>query len=181
MPSHVGSYEGKGDPDNFLHLFEGSIRMQKWAIPVSCHMFTYTLKDSTRIWWNGQKKGSIFNYEDLKAKFRSHCSQQKKFTKTHLAVHNIKKKEGESTKAFVSRYTEDTLQILGLHEEQRISGFVHGLLKRSLVEFLSTDLPTTYKDLMEKTYTWIDAKEVATNGTSNDHQERSNKFKRNSS
>ncbi|GKB15544.1 reverse transcriptase domain-containing protein [Tanacetum coccineum] len=33
MPSHVGSYDGKGDPDNFLHLFEGAIHMQKWACP----------------------------------------------------------------------------------------------------------------------------------------------------
>ncbi|GKC05920.1 reverse transcriptase domain-containing protein [Tanacetum coccineum] len=29
MPSHLGSYDGKGDPDNYLHLFEGAIRMQK--------------------------------------------------------------------------------------------------------------------------------------------------------
>ncbi|GJT07768.1 hypothetical protein Tco_0842230 [Tanacetum coccineum] len=46
MPSHIGSYDGKGDPDNFLHLFEGVIRIQKWLMPVACHMFTYTLKDS---------------------------------------------------------------------------------------------------------------------------------------
>ncbi|GJV24049.1 reverse transcriptase domain-containing protein [Tanacetum coccineum] len=163
MASHVGSYDRKGDPDNFLYLFEGAICMQKWAMPVACHMFTYTLKDSARIWWNGQKTGSILNYEDLKAKFRSYFSQQKKFTKIHLVVHNIKQKEGESTRAFVTRYTEDTLQILGLHEEQRISGFVHGLRTRILVESLSTDLPATYKAMMEKTYTWIEAKEVATN------------------
>ncbi|GKB85302.1 hypothetical protein Tco_0957574 [Tanacetum coccineum] len=100
MPSHVVSYDGKGDLNNYLHLFEGSIRMQKWAILVACHMFTYTLKDSAWMWWNGQKAGSIVNYEDLKAKFQSHFSQQKKFTKTHLAVHNIKKRDGESTRAF---------------------------------------------------------------------------------
>ncbi|GJR14076.1 hypothetical protein Tco_0796728 [Tanacetum coccineum] len=29
MPSYIGSYDGKWDPDNFLHLFEGAIRMQK--------------------------------------------------------------------------------------------------------------------------------------------------------
>ncbi|GJY30182.1 hypothetical protein Tco_0413677 [Tanacetum coccineum] len=75
MPSHIGSYDGKGDPDNFLHLFEGAIRMQKWLMPIACHMFTYTLKDSARIWWNCQKICSILNYEDLKAKFRSHFSQ----------------------------------------------------------------------------------------------------------
>nr|GEZ11046.1 hypothetical protein [Tanacetum cinerariifolium] len=28
MPSHIGSYNGKRDPDNFLHLFKGSIRMK---------------------------------------------------------------------------------------------------------------------------------------------------------
>ncbi|GJS14616.1 reverse transcriptase domain-containing protein [Tanacetum coccineum] len=168
MPSHIGSYDGKGYPDNFLNLFERAIRMQKWLMPVACHMFTYTLKDSARIWWDSHKTGSILNYEDLKAKLQSHLSQQKKFTKTHLAVHNIKQREGESTRAFITRYTDDTLQILGLHEEKRISGFVHGLRTRSLVEHLSTDLPFIYKRLMEKTYTWVEAREVATNGVSND-------------
>nr|GEV86052.1 hypothetical protein [Tanacetum cinerariifolium] len=73
-------------------------------------------------------------------------------------------RRGESVRAFATRYTNDTLQILGLHEDQRISGFVHGLRTRNLVKHLSTDLPFTYKGLMEKTYTWIEAKEVATNG-----------------
>ncbi|GKC51193.1 reverse transcriptase domain-containing protein [Tanacetum coccineum] len=151
MPSHIGSFDGKGDPDNFLYLFEGAIRMQKWLMPIAFHMFTYTLKDSARIWWNSQKAGSILDYEDLKVKFRSHFSQQKKFTKIHLAAHNIKQGENKSTLAFITRYTDDTLLILGLHEDQQISDFIHGLRTRSLVEHLSTDLPPTYKGLMEKT------------------------------
>ncbi|GJR42938.1 hypothetical protein Tco_1311041 [Tanacetum coccineum] len=128
MLSHVCSYDGKGDLDNYLHLFKCVIRMPKWAMPIAFHMFTYTLKDSAWIWWNGQK------------------------------VRN------------------DTLQILGLHKDQRISGFVHGLKTRSLVEFLSTDLPITYKGLMEKTYTWIEAKEVSTNGAPNDYKEGFDRF-----
>ncbi|GKA04981.1 hypothetical protein Tco_0684101 [Tanacetum coccineum] len=55
MPSHVGFYDRIGDPDNYLHIFEGAIRMQKWAMHVARHMFTYSLKDSAWIWWNGQK------------------------------------------------------------------------------------------------------------------------------
>nr|GEV10025.1 reverse transcriptase domain-containing protein [Tanacetum cinerariifolium] len=101
MPSHVGSYDGKGDPDNYLRLFK-----EGWG----------------------------------------------------------------STRDFVTRYTDDTLQILRLHEEQCISSFVHGLKTRSLMEFLSTYLPITYKGLMKKTYTWIEVKEVATNGAPNDHR-----------
>ncbi|GKC99656.1 reverse transcriptase domain-containing protein, partial [Tanacetum coccineum] len=83
---------------------------------------------------------------------------ESRFTKTHLAVHNIKQREGKSTRAFITRYTNDTLQIRGLHEEQRILGFVHVLRTRSLVEHLSTNLPSTYKGIMEKTYTWVKAR-----------------------
>nr|GEY18513.1 putative reverse transcriptase domain-containing protein [Tanacetum cinerariifolium] len=118
---------------------------------------TFTIFYDFRL--RSQKAGSILNYEDLKAKFQSYFSQQKKFTKTHLAVHNIKQREGESTRAFITRYTDDTLQILGLHEDQRISSFVYGLRTRSLVKHLSTDLPSTYKGFIEKTYTWVEARE----------------------
>nr|GEV82617.1 reverse transcriptase [Tanacetum cinerariifolium] len=93
----INLHKWKGDLDNFLHLFEGAIRMQKWLMPVACHMFTYTFKDSVRI------------------------------------------------------------------------------RTRSLVEHLSIDLPLTYKGLMEKTYTWVEAREVATNGVSSD---RRDSFKR---
>ncbi|GJY54158.1 hypothetical protein Tco_0445822 [Tanacetum coccineum] len=67
--------------------------------------------------------------------------------------HNIKQREGKSTRAFITRYTDDTLQIL--------------------------DLPSTYKGLIEKAYTWVEAREVATDGILNnrrDDSERSKKF-----
>nr|GEX71112.1 retrovirus-related Pol polyprotein from transposon TNT 1-94 [Tanacetum cinerariifolium] len=120
IPSRIGSYDGKRDPDNFLHLFEGAIRMQKWLMPIACHMFTYTHKDFARIWWNGQKI------------------------------------------------------------ELRISGFVHGLRTRILVEHLFTNLLTTYKGLMEKTYTWMEGREVATNGTPNDRRENTKRSRKSS-
>nr|GFA41461.1 retrotransposon Gag domain-containing protein [Tanacetum cinerariifolium] len=46
--------------------------------------------------------------------------------------------------------------------------------------FLSTDLPTTYKVLIEKTYTWIEAKEVSTNGAPNYHREGFDRFNKGS-
>nr|GEV11772.1 hypothetical protein [Tanacetum cinerariifolium] len=135
MPSHIGSYDGKGVSDNFLYLFKGAIRMQKRLMLVACYMFTYTLKDSARIWWNSQKAEKARTLEPS------------------------------------SPDIDDTLQILGLHEEQRISGFVHGLRTRSLVKHLSTDLPSTFKGLMEKTYTWVEAREVATNRASSNRRD----------
>jgi hypothetical protein len=49
------------------------------------------------------------------------------------------------------------------------------------VEFLSTDLPATYKGLIEKKYTWIEAKEVSTNGALIESREHGGKFSRQSS
>ncbi|GKD97945.1 putative reverse transcriptase domain-containing protein, partial [Tanacetum coccineum] len=176
-PNREGSRRGrnaKGIWPSEIEAREDEYRGVNHPLLLAAHMGRNE-SDSARIWWNSQKIGSILNYEDLKDKFWSHFSQQNKFTKTHLAVHNIKQREVESTRAFVTRYTDDTLQISSLHEEQCISGFVHGLRTRSLVNHLSTDLPSTYKGLMEKTYTWIEAREVATNETPNDQREN---FKR---
>ncbi|GKB22332.1 hypothetical protein Tco_0856255 [Tanacetum coccineum] len=98
MPSHIGSYDGKGDPNNFLHLFKGAIHMQKWLMPSAKEVHKDTLSSSQY--------------------------QAKRRRKT-----------------------------------------------RSLVEHLFTDLPSTYKGLMEKTYTWIEGRKVTTNGTPNDRRE----------
>ncbi|GKC32764.1 hypothetical protein Tco_1040058 [Tanacetum coccineum] len=106
MPLHDGSYDGKGYPSNFLHLFESAIRMQKWAMLVVCHMFTYTCKDSAR---NGR---------------------------------------------MVKRQSNIFLDLFIGYE-------------RSLVEFLSTDLPTSYKDSKETPHgTTTKGKETET-----DHRE----------
>ncbi|GKF90647.1 hypothetical protein Tco_0274348 [Tanacetum coccineum] len=45
---------------------------------------------------------------------------------------------------------------------------VRAFATRNLIEHLSTDLLSTYKGLMKKSYTWIEAREVATNGAPND-------------
>ncbi|GKD80328.1 hypothetical protein Tco_1342949 [Tanacetum coccineum] len=94
IPPHVGYYDGKGDLDEFIYASEGATKMEKWVMPVSCHMFAYLLKDAARVWWNNLPKGVVLSYEDLKKRFRTYFNQQKKQTKTYLAINGIKRKEG---------------------------------------------------------------------------------------
>ncbi|GKC95208.1 hypothetical protein Tco_1160650 [Tanacetum coccineum] len=176
-PSEIETREDENRGVNLPSLLAAHLRRNESGQPLRSSLTSIHggHQPLTNIGGSLPPNGSILNYEDPKAMFRSHFSQQKKFTKTHLAFHNIKQREGECTRAFVTRYINDTQQILGLHEEHRISSFVHGLRTRSLVDRLSIDLPSTYKGLTEKTYTWIEAKEVATNETPNDQREN---FKR---
>ncbi|GKE11378.1 hypothetical protein Tco_1414929 [Tanacetum coccineum] len=85
--------------------------MGKWVMPVLFHMFVYILKDAARVWWNNLPKGVVLNYEDLKRRFRTHFNQQKKQTKTYLAINGIKRREGESNslKATTDSWTKCTL------------------------------------------------------------------------
>ncbi|GJV94707.1 hypothetical protein Tco_1546284 [Tanacetum coccineum] len=138
MPSYVRSYDGKGDPDNYFHLFKGAIRMQKWTMPVACHMFTYTLKDPTRYVGTGKK---------------------------HVVFKGIGKAlelSSLDTQVILCRFLGYT----------KNNGFLVSFMgkTRSLMEFLSIDLPTTYKGLMKKTYTWIEVKEAAKKRASSNHK-----------
>nr|XP_043639245.1 uncharacterized protein LOC122610316 [Erigeron canadensis] len=163
LPKGIEMYDGKSDPDNHLKHFNGMIKMQRWNVPVACHMFALTMKDVARAWVDGLPVGSVVNFEDLKRKFISHFSQQRKYQKIHLEAHNIKIREGESIRSFITRYIDETSLIKGLAKSQKISGFVHGLRFKPLVEFLSTDLPQTYTTLTDKTHSFLLAKDTAGN------------------
>ncbi|GJW85020.1 reverse transcriptase domain-containing protein [Tanacetum coccineum] len=54
-------------------------------------------------------------------------------------------------------------RLVGFEEAPNMEGY--------RTERNTEDLPSTYKGLMEKTYTWIEAREVATNGASNDQRD----------
>ncbi|GJT37898.1 hypothetical protein Tco_0937763 [Tanacetum coccineum] len=42
IPSHVGYYDGKGDPNDFIQAFKGATKMGKRVMPVSCHIRLHT-------------------------------------------------------------------------------------------------------------------------------------------
>ncbi|GKD43609.1 hypothetical protein Tco_1268254 [Tanacetum coccineum] len=40
MPANVKTYDGTGDPDDHLKIFESAATIENWPQPVWCHMFT---------------------------------------------------------------------------------------------------------------------------------------------
>ncbi|GKB54953.1 hypothetical protein Tco_0905706 [Tanacetum coccineum] len=138
MPSHIGSYDGKGDPDNFLHLFEGAIYMQKWLMLVACHMFTYTLKDSTRICKRSSQRLTYRFTISSKEKAKVLGPSLPDFGSTRRVAYLL----------FCSWFKDKKLSRASLHRP-----------------------PIHLQGFDEKTYTWIEAREVATNGTPNDQRE----------
>ncbi|GKC35711.1 hypothetical protein Tco_1048095 [Tanacetum coccineum] len=43
MPSHVKTYDGSGDPEDHIKLFQSATKTERWAMPMWCLMFNSTL------------------------------------------------------------------------------------------------------------------------------------------
>ncbi|GJS08254.1 Toll/interleukin-1 receptor domain-containing protein [Tanacetum coccineum] len=116
MPSHVKTYDGSGDPEDHLKLFQSAARTEGWAMPTWCHMFNSTLTGNARVWFDKLPKESIDSYEDLRTAFRENYLQQTKHIKDPVEIHHIKQKDGESTEDFMERYKAEVLDVEGAPE-----------------------------------------------------------------
>ncbi|GKA36084.1 hypothetical protein Tco_0722575, partial [Tanacetum coccineum] len=64
--SHVKTYDGSGDPEDHLKLFQAAAKTERWAMPTWCHMFNSTLTGNARVWFDKLPRESIDSYEDLR-------------------------------------------------------------------------------------------------------------------
>ncbi|GJT41458.1 reverse transcriptase domain-containing protein [Tanacetum coccineum] len=122
MPSHVKTYDGSGDPEDHLKLFQSAAKTEGWAMPTWCHMFNSTLTGNARVWFDKLPKESIDSYEDLRTAFRENYLQQTKHIKDPVEIHHIKQRDRESTEDFMKRYKAEVLDVEGAPECMRISG-----------------------------------------------------------
>ncbi|GJZ82569.1 reverse transcriptase domain-containing protein [Tanacetum coccineum] len=113
MPSHVKTYDGSGDPEDHIKLFQSTAMTKRCAMPTWCHMFNSTLTGNARVWFDKLPKESIDSYEDLRASFKENYRQQTKHIKDPVEIHHIKQREGESTEDFMERYKDEVLDVEG--------------------------------------------------------------------
>nr|GEU63510.1 reverse transcriptase domain-containing protein [Tanacetum cinerariifolium] len=48
MSSHIKTYDGSGDPEDHLKIFQAAAKTERWAMPTWCHMFNSTLTKNAR-------------------------------------------------------------------------------------------------------------------------------------
>ncbi|GKA20276.1 reverse transcriptase domain-containing protein [Tanacetum coccineum] len=136
MPSHVKTYDGSGDPEDHLKLFQSAAKTEGWAMLTWCHMFNSTLIENARVVFDKLPKELIGSYEDLRTTFRENYLQQTKHIKDPVEIHHIKQRDGESTKDFMERYKAEVQDVEGAPECMRISGFIHGITHPGLIKRL---------------------------------------------
>ncbi|GJS94673.1 reverse transcriptase domain-containing protein [Tanacetum coccineum] len=160
-PSHFKTYDGSGDPEDHLKLFQSAAKIERWAMPTWCHMFNSTLTGNARVWFDKLPKEFIDSYEDLRAAFKENYLQQIKHIKDPVEIHHIKQRNGESTKDFMERYKAEVLDVEGAPECMKISGFMHGITHPELIKRLYEKIPRLMDEMYRVTTSFLQGEIIA--------------------
>nr|GEV26415.1 reverse transcriptase domain-containing protein [Tanacetum cinerariifolium] len=155
IPNNVKSYDGTGDPEDHVKIFQAAAQVERWAMPTWCDMFNSTLIGTTRVWLDELPLESIDRYKDLKAVFLAYFMQQKKYVKDPVEIHNIKQMDGETIGDFIERFKVETGRMKGAPECMRIYGFMHGVNNPELTKRLNEHVPKTMEEMITATTTFI--------------------------
>nr|GFA85892.1 hypothetical protein [Tanacetum cinerariifolium] len=113
MPNNIKTYDGTGDPEDHVKIFQAAAQVERWAMPTWCHMFNSTLIGAAR----------------------------KKYVKDPVEIHNIKQRDGETLEDFIERFKVETERMKGAPECMRISRFMHGINNPELTKRLNEHVP----------------------------------------
>ncbi|GJS46775.1 reverse transcriptase domain-containing protein [Tanacetum coccineum] len=155
MPNNVKTYDGTGDPEDHLKIFQAATQVERWAMPTWCHMFNSTLIGAARVWFDELPPESIDGYKGLKAAFLAYFMQQKKYVKDPVEIHNIKQRDGETIEDFMERFKVETERMKGAPECMRIFGFMHGVNNPELTKRLNEQVPKIMEEMMTVTTAFI--------------------------
>ncbi|GJS23665.1 reverse transcriptase domain-containing protein [Tanacetum coccineum] len=155
MPNNVKTYDGIGDPEDHVKIFQAAVQVECWAITTWCHMFNSTLIGAARVWFDELPPESIDGYKDLKTAFLAYFMHQNKYVKDPVKIHNIKQRDGEAIEEFMKQFKVETEPMKGASECMRISGFMHGVNNPELTKRLKEHVPKTMEEMMIATTAFI--------------------------
>nr|GEW17443.1 reverse transcriptase domain-containing protein [Tanacetum cinerariifolium] len=163
MPNNIKTYDGTGDPEDHVKIFQAAAQVERWVMPTWCHMFNSNLIGAVRVWFDELPLESIDDYKDMKAAFLSYFMQQKKYVKDPVEIHNIKQRDGETLEDFMEHFKIETGRMKGAPECMRISGFKHGINNPELTKRLNEHVPKTMEEMMVATTAFIRREAAAAN------------------
>nr|GEV17607.1 reverse transcriptase domain-containing protein [Tanacetum cinerariifolium] len=149
------TYDGTGDPEDHVKVFQAAAQVERWAMPTWCHMFNSSLIGAARVWFDKLPPESIDGYKDMKAAFLSYFMQRKKYVKDPVEIHNIKQRDRETLEDFMERFKIETGRMKGAPKCMRIFRFMHGINNPELTKRLNEHVPKTMEEMMIATTVFI--------------------------
>nr|GEW61958.1 reverse transcriptase domain-containing protein [Tanacetum cinerariifolium] len=168
MPNNVKTYDGTGDPEDHVKVFQAAAHVERWAMPTWCHMFNPTLIGAARknldifAWQPSDMKGVSRSVEEHRLNIREGYSpvRQKKRGQAPERAKAIQAEVQKLVEAGIMRevYYHDWLsnpimiQLAEADEEETTFHTGQGVYCYMKMPFGLKNVGATYQRLVDKAF-----------------------------
>ena len=110
---------------------------------ILCRAFPSTLKRAARNWYSMLKSGTIFSFDQMSHQFLAHFVSSRHPRRGSESLINIKKREGESIRAYINRFNVAMLEVQNMDQSIVMATLKGSLQKNDLLFSLEKKIPGT--------------------------------------
>ena len=148
MPQ-VETYNGPRDPLDHLELFKTFMHLLGVLDEIMCRAFPTTLKGLARVWFSKITLNTISNFKELSGNFIAHFIGRQRYKRSLASLLNIKGREDESLRSYVTRFNKEALLIDEANDMVLVITFTNGLQSE---EFLFSVYKNDLKTMADMLY-----------------------------
>uniref|UniRef100_A0A2N9G3C1 RNA-directed DNA polymerase n=1 Tax=Fagus sylvatica TaxID=28930 RepID=A0A2N9G3C1_FAGSY len=147
MPS-LDTFDGSRDPLDHLESFKTVMCLQGVPDEIMCRAFPTTLKGPARVWFKKITPDSVGSFAQLSRLFFNHFIGAQRYGRPTTHLLNIKQKEGETLRSYLTRFNKETLLVDGADDKVVLTAFISGLQAGDFLFSVYKDPPSTMTEMM---------------------------------
>ncbi|GFS31826.1 hypothetical protein Acr_00g0019390 [Actinidia rufa] len=159
MPT-LEPFDGTKDPLDHLETYKALMDLQAVPDEIMCRAFPTTLKGSTRIWFHRLPPGTISKFVDLSRLFVGHYIGGQRQKKPSTSLFNVKQREKETLREFVTLFNQETLYVDDLDQKVAVAAFIAGVGTPKFLFSLAKEAPKTMAALMLRAQKYMNAEDT---------------------
>uniref|UniRef100_A0A2N9GG66 RNase H type-1 domain-containing protein n=1 Tax=Fagus sylvatica TaxID=28930 RepID=A0A2N9GG66_FAGSY len=159
MPS-LENFDGTKDPLDHLESFKTMMCLQRVPDEIMCRAFPTTLKGPIRIWFKKLTPGSVGSFAQLSHSFFNHFISGQRYGRPTTHLLNVKRKEGETFRSYLTRFNKETLLVDGADDKVVLTAFISGLQLGDFLFLVYKDPPTSMLEMMYEAQRYMNGEEA---------------------
>ena len=125
-----------------------------------CRAFPTTLKGFARIWFKKLTPGSVGTFAQLSRSFFNHFIGGQRYGRPTTHLLNVKQKEGETIRSYLTRFNKETLLVDGADDKVILTAFISGLQPGDFLFSVYKDPPNSMTEMMYEAQRYMNGEEA---------------------
>ena len=155
--SQVETYDGSKDPLDHLESFKTFMHLQGALDEIMCKAFPTMLKGPTRVWFSKLTPNTVSTFKELKGNTLYQRTNTLKILHVQL---NIKPREDESLRLYVTHFNKETLLIDEADNKFLITAFTNGLKRGEFLCSIYKNNPKMMAEVLYKATKYMNAEDA---------------------